>query len=403
MKIAFVVREFPQYSETFIFLKFRYLLEAGHDVHVFCLDNYNRSVEHPPEWRSRIHVIPSHKSPLVALWWPFYFLFGMLFCGGLRKRFRYLINETGLSKYRSAQALIAVRMITRESWELIHCHFLSRVDFTLSAKPLFKCPLIVSVLGFGISILPYKKQGGMEMLDRRLASVDGLIYSSEFLRQYAGKRMQIEVPEKILPPEVDITRFTPRIRAAVSSPVRILSVGRLHWAKGYPLMLYAVKDLIEQGLKLEYHIVGGGDGLNEIEYLIREMGLSDMVVLLGAQSADFVAEQMDWANIYLGLSQREDFGSVFSEAAYCGLPVIASCIGGIPEATSEGVNAILVERGDWRAASQAIQSLIENQDMYEAYSRNGIEFAKKFSADRIGQELEDFYRKVTKEYAQGKG
>ena len=75
----------------------------------------------------------------------------------------------------------------------------------------------------------------------------------------------------------------------------------------------------------------------------------------------------------------------------CGVPIVASKVGGIPDVVKDGWNGLLVPPGDSDALANAIIYLLENEDIRERMGKNGRERVKNYSWDKIAEETEKVY------------
>ena len=87
-----------------------------------------------------------------------------------------------------------------------------------------------------------------------------------------------------------------------------------------------------------------------MEELVRELGLQDAVIFTGKR--DDLPELLAISDVMFLLSEKEAFGLVLLEAFACGVPSVATAIGGIPEVVEDGVNGFLVELGDVAMAAE---------------------------------------------------
>jgi colanic acid/amylovoran biosynthesis glycosyltransferase len=393
LSIAFLTMTFPVESETFISRKLDFLLQQGHDVHVFCRE-HALGVEHQGAWKGRIHCIPEPR------FWKRYvlrtfvrYLSAWLTGRSSLKRLlelRRYTREMGLSYWAT---LTSVAPLLGRSWHLVHAHFLTALRPFLGLRYMVQCPIVASVYGFDATVKPYEPLG-QDQLRAEIAQLDGVTYSSEFLRSIVHDLVATVPDEVILPPEVPINLFRQRQREVPHSPLRLLSVGRLHWAKGFVYGLAAVRQVVDEGTDCVYRIIGEGEARQEIEFAIRQLRLESVVRLDGAAASGEVAQAMDWADMLLLPSVKEEFGVVLIEAQASGLPIVATRVGGVPEAATDAVTATLVEPRDARALAEAVQKLAQDPARYSAYSLEGPKHAKRFNSARIGAELLDFYSKV---------
>ena len=404
LRIAFLVPSFPSCSETFVSRKVESLRQLGHVVDVFCV-NFNHSVFQAKEWRRGTHVLPGFSNwigclsllrVILGLRWLsptilrcFLVDAGKDLCGGERVR----------GVLRSA-AILSKR------WDIIHVHFLSSLEIVPSLNVVAGCPVVASALGFDVTLVPRRKEqndtaeipdnGNKTRFAKAMNWVDGLIYSTEFLRGKVHELVGMSVPEIIIYPEVPTDEFCPKRRTGPHDPLRVVTVGRLDWCKGYVYSLGAIRELRSQGVRCEYRIVGEGNAREEIEFTIRQLGLSSCVSLLGARSPAEVAREMQWADVFLLTSVRESFGLVLAEAQASGLPVVASKVEGIPEAVREGETALLIPLRDHKAAADALYCLAKDEQLFARLSHNGPIWAQNFDMRRISIQLEEYYRDVIK-------
>ncbi|HWR32026.1 MAG TPA: glycosyltransferase [Chitinophagaceae bacterium] len=153
-------------------------------------------------------------------------------------------------------------------------------------------------------------------------------------------------------------------------------------------ILRAFKIVSEKNIKTELVMVGDTNPF--IRKFAAELGLKeDIVRFCGEVPYEVVAEEMQQACCFVLFSHIENSPCVISEALSCGLPVIATNVGGIPELIEE-YNGIMVVPGDEEALAAAMLFVINNQ---HRYNRNEIaETAKrKFSYNVIGKKIEEVY------------
>jgi glycosyltransferase involved in cell wall biosynthesis len=136
--------------------------------------------------------------------------------------------------------------------------------------------------------------------------------------------------------------------------------------------LVAQKDL-DTGLKafalakqkhpdLRFIIAGGGPKRGELEALARELGVAAEVIFAGEMDHNQLPRFYSLADLALFPSQNEPLGIAVGEAMACGLPVVASRVGGIPEQVVEGTGLLCPVR-DVQAFAQALTSLLDGQDL----------------------------------------
>ena len=148
----------------------------------------------------------------------------------------------------------------------------------------------------------------------------------------------------------------------------VASLGRLVYKKGFNILISALPEIVSRfpGVRL---VVGGEGPLRE--ELVREadrLGISNHVSFMGRIPWDHVQEFLASADIFVLPSIKDKYGNVdglpnvLLEAMSCGIPVIASDIGGITMAVENGRTGMVVPSGDSHALANAIVSLAEAPD-----------------------------------------
>ncbi len=138
-----------------------------------------------------------------------------------------------------------------------------------------------------------------------------------------------------------------------------------------------------------------GDGIERFEAvrLVQELGIKDYVSFLGDQ--DHVLPLLQQADLFILPSEKESFGLAALEAMACGLPVVGSRAGGIPEVVEEGVSGYLYPVGDTAGMAAGCLALLKDGELYARFSREAGRRAEKlFDSGRIIPQYEDLYAAV---------
>jgi sugar transferase (PEP-CTERM/EpsH1 system associated) len=173
---------------------------------------------------------------------------------------------------------------------------------------------------------------------------------------------------------VDITRFKPRPQGAVGglgtlwgNPPRFVvgTVGRLQAVKNQRGLLDAVRLLFERHPEARAHIgiaiVGDGPERAVLETRAREAGLQDVVAFLGAR--DDVADLLPDFDVFVLPSLAEGISNTILEAMACGVPVIATAVGGNVELVQDGLTGRLVPPRDDDRLMAAIYEMFSDRQL----------------------------------------
>ena len=140
-------------------------------------------------------------------------------------------------------------------------------------------------------------------------------------------------------------------------------------------------------------LVGDGPDRSECERLTRELDLQNDVIFLGKQ--DGLAEILSASDLFLMPSQSESFGLSALEAMACGVPVVSSSVGGLPELINHDETGYIAEIGDVDRMAKYALDLLTNEKKYISFSKNSRDRAVNvFEKDIIVPQYEEYYKEV---------
>lgn len=140
-------------------------------------------------------------------------------------------------------------------------------------------------------------------------------------------------------------------------------------------------------------LVGDGRLRSEQAQLAAELGIRDLVRFVGWQRDPGLYYRI--MDIFALASEREAFGLVNAEAMLCGLPVVATRVGGIPDVVVDGETGILSEPRDIGGLARGLQQLIDDEPMRRRLGSAGLARAEaRFSAHRYAAEIDDLYQQL---------
>ncbi len=182
-------------------------------------------------------------------------------------------------------------------------------------------------------------------------------------------------------------------------------VAVLREAKGHVELLRAMMPLCRKNPRLHLVIVGDGEPvMGRLKEMRAEAGLLAQIHLLGYRSD--ACTLMPGFDLFALASYKEAAGTVFLEAAFAGVPIVATHVGGIPEMVAEDVNALLVQRGDGNALAAALDQLIRDGQRRRAMGAAGLEWLssqERFTPSGHAGITEHHYYTWLKELQHGKG
>ncbi|HEY2421305.1 MAG TPA: N-acetyl-alpha-D-glucosaminyl L-malate synthase BshA [Neobacillus sp.] len=150
---------------------------------------------------------------------------------------------------------------------------------------------------------------------------------------------------------------------------------------------------ISKAMPAKLLLVGDGPEMTRICNLVRDLGLESQVIFLGKQ--ENLDELYSMSDLMLLLSEKESFGLVALEALSCGVPCIATNVGGIPEVIEDGITGFVCNVGDIKDISTKAISLLNDPKLHQQYSDQAIVSVRsKFSAEQIVHQYEQIYFKL---------
>jgi phosphatidylinositol alpha-1,6-mannosyltransferase len=173
----------------------------------------------------------------------------------------------------------------------------------------------------------------------------------------------------------------------------LLSVARLTRHKGIDTGIAALARLAAEYPDLGYAIAGSGDELPALKTLAAEVGVADRVRFLANVPDRDLPGLYNCAEVYLGLSRLmkdrvEGFGISLLEAGACGIPVLATRTGGIPEAVRDGESGILVDSDNPDQVAAILRTLLADRALARrlgAGGRNAV--VRYYNWDRVSADI----------------
>jgi colanic acid/amylovoran biosynthesis glycosyltransferase len=284
-------------------------------------------------------------------------------------------------------------------YDVLHAHFgyNAIIAAELKAAELISGPLVTTFHGVDLNVYPNKHPKGV--YQKVFSQSDALIVGSMFGRK---RLLELGAPAeriKVMPTGIDLETFpfSERHRCQ-SKPVCVLTVSRLVEVKGIRYGIEAIARLQEQGVNVQYWIVGDGPLREELEALTRDLGVTESVIFFGAQTQEELKRIYTEAHLFLlpGIHAPdgavETQGLVLAEAQATGLPVVASDCGGISESLREGHSGVLVPERDVERLASELARLVEQSSRWPEMGRYGRDFVtKKFDLQHHVDSLESLY------------
>ena len=367
MKLGYLISQYPALSHTYVLRQVLALRRHGFDVRVVSVRRCDRpltalTAEEADEAQrtfsvmgaGALHALIANARVLARN--PIGYLRGLLYAWKLsRGTPRLLVMYSGYF----LEAVVAGDYFERQGLTHIHTHFSSTVLLILAR--IFRVRYSLTAHGSG----EFVDVVGFHLAEK----VAGAMFVATVGRWGLSQVMNASDPADwhkivVLPLGVDVDAFRPH-RAPQrdrSEPFRLLSVGRLSPAKGYPILLEMMSLLRERGRNVTLTLVGEGPERTTLEKLIAALHLGDCVRLAGACNHDRLADYYASSDAFVMSSFLESAPVVLMEAMAMELPCVATWITGIPEIIEKDVEGLLVPPASAAAIAGAVERLIDDPE-----------------------------------------
>jgi len=370
MKIGLVLQTYPSYSETFFEGQISGLAHLGYNVSLY-INSDSRDKKYFPE-NVNIFVQPNINNRITLL-----IILLRLVIRHPINTFRFISLEK-LSSYSTdiiLKHLLINAHILSQKLDWLHFGFATMGIDRENVARAIGAKSAVSFRGFDIGLYPHQHPHCYNLLFKRINKVHTI--SDDLYRKALELGIDPKIPNVKITPAIDSNIFTSISTKDLHNPLRLLTVGRLVWKKGYEYALKALRLLKDQKINFEYCIVGEGNYRETIKYAIHQLQLTENIILKGELSHEDVKHEMEWADIYIQPSIQEGFCNAVLEAQAMGLLCIVTNAEGLTENIVHGQTGWVVpKRSPEAIAEQTINILNMERHEYNNIRKNAIDRIK---------------------------
>ncbi len=211
---------------------------------------------------------------------------------------------------------------------------------------------------------------------------------SEKVAAYAAREFRIPSDRlSTITNGVDLDHFRPIPRDHHTGPFVIGCTGRLHKKNDHATLLQAFARISVHRPATRLLLIGSGPEERRLRTLADSLGVSSCITFLGEQPD--VAPYLAQMDLYVQSSVAEGMPNSVLEAMAAGLPVVATCVGGIPEVVVDGQTGLLVAPSDPSALSDALLTLLADRPVAQRFGRAGrARVEANFGEARMIREVE---------------
>ncbi len=273
--------------------------------------------------------------------------------------------------YALALTAKMIELVHAEKLDLLHAHYAlpHSVSAALAAQVLGANPpkLITTLHGTDVTLVD-RAHGLLPLTRFAVAASDGITAPSRWLAETAYTNLGLDrtIPIEVIPNFVDTAAFVPPPFRTRHPPYILTHVSNFRPLKRVDLVI-GVLAALNAKIPAELQLVGDGPERPRAQALVHELGLQDRVRFRG--EIDDLLGIYQMSDVFLLPSATESFGLAALEAMACGVPVVASDVGGLPEVVADGETGFLTAAGDVAAMAEAVLRLASDGALHRRMSR----------------------------------
>ncbi len=281
--------------------------------------------------------------------------------------------------------------------EIFHVQWAKSASEWIFLKELFDVKLVMSLRGAHINYSPLVNHALADNYRKVFPLYDKFHAVSEDIEKKAQAYQAADNKIQVIYSSIDSNKIQGISKSTyeLGNPIKVLSVGRFHWKKGYDAALIALSKLKNEGMDVHYTIVAKGQD-EKFTYMLKMLYLQNEVTVIPWLSHENVLTLMTEQDMLLVPSFEEGIANVAYEAMAVGLPVISSNCGGMSELIEDGRNGLLFENWHLEALQLTINRMIQmgSSDRRKISERAKKRVRSQFDRNKMIMEFDKFYQSI---------
>lgn len=303
-----------------------------------------------------------------------------------------------------------VDVITNNNLDILHVHYaIPHASAAYFAMQILKkqgkdIPFITTLHGTDITLVG-RDPKYMPVVTFSMNESSAITAVSENLKQETYKHFDIDKDIHVITNFVDTQRFQHSDKEHFKKMLapggeRILAhVSNFRKVKRVEDVIH-VFEKVSKVIPSKLLMIGDGPERPNAEELCRHLGVCHDIRFLGKQEQ--VDEILSITDLFILPSEYESFGLAALEAMACGVPVISTNTGGLPEINVPGKTGYLSDVGDIDSMADGAIRILENDEVLERFKKNALEHTRNFERDKIVPVYEELYQTVIAEHKKKK-
>lgn len=394
VRVGYVLKRYPRYSETFIVNEILAHEKAGLEIEIFSLypANDDRFQDMIAWVQGPVNYVTVAGLRFSDFWWGLEVAAQIVpdFWAGLK----WAQGEEGHHVY---QAAVIARQVRLKGIRHLHAHFGSAATSVARLAARFS--------GVSYSFTAHAKDIFHESvqhddLRRKLGDAAAVITVSDYNLQYLRSNFgTMAARVQRIYNGLDLERFP--YRTPQDRPPRVVFVGRLVEKKGLSYLVEACALLAGSGYRFDCQIIGAGELEAELRAQIERLGLQRTVELLGPRPQREVVNMVQGASAIAAPcivgtdGNRDGLPTILLEAMALGTPCVSTDVTGIPEVIRDGKTGLMVTQRDPATLASALERLLDSPSLrVELATRARRLIEKEFDIHRNAARIRDIFGAV---------
>jgi len=381
VKLAYFCSEYPSRSHTFIRREINELRRRGASIDIYALRRPKPedliSALDQQEYQQTISILPVKPWQLILVHGQMFFRKPLSYLHTLKTALKHHLpgaKNTLWSLFQFAEGILLAHQLQQKPVQHLHIHFANAgANVGMIACTYLQLGWSMTLHGTSCFDYPWGPLLGSKLEKCTFANCISYFGLSQAFRT-VGPQHWHKLFVSRCGIELDAANLAKSNQAEYQKNpaiIRIISVGRLHVEKGYPVLINAFADALKTIPNMELVLLGDGPYRNELEAYVKEKGIVDKVYFRGAVPEQTVLDEMVHADIFALSSFMEGIPMVLMEAMVLEIPVIAPRLAGIPELVIDKKNGLLFDPAHSSQMAEHIINLAQDKVKRTRYGAAG--------------------------------
>lgn len=304
--------------------------------------------------------------------------------------------------YETALASKIVDVMTYEKLDVLHVHYaVPHASAAYMTKQILKSkginlPVITTLHGTDITLVG-NDPSYAPVVEFSINMSDGVTAVSNSLKKDTLYRFNIKNDLEVIYNFIDRSKFQreydPKLKKHYGEldDIFLVHVSNFRPVKRIMDVIKAWELANSQNPKIKLLLIGDGPERQKAEEYCRE-GNCGSIHFLGKR--DGINRLLSICDVFLLPSEKESFGLAALEAMACGVPVVSSDTGGIPEVNINGETGYTYSLGNVHGMAAGILNIVKDKETWEGFSQRSMKHADQFDINNIVPKYEAYYQKV---------